>query len=1069
MTTIKLLRNNAKQIAKIFAAIIIAAIFFESPIFTKTTAALSDADLDLYAANNIMFYDPDACKNGHNITGNCGGEVTGDSTEERFRNFVKQYAVVAMNLQIQYGVPWELPFAQAVMESNVGAGAGVDGGVADKGYYNWMGLTYGSSHFYNIDSSEDSYTTGHGGWSMYRSIQNMIAGFMVDFMRNGIYADAFQYTDPNNFDYKGFFMAEIEHYCPQIECADHETVYWPVVKQWTDLADEIAHENGWPTSAELAKEQNIPIGGDYPDLSDIHKQIDAEPHSLNIDCDGGTFNGGGGNGQGGNGNYSGDGSDVTWIGDSISAIRKSYYQTRLPNADYYVQSSKSFHYVSGEGSNTNGLDILKSVKESGKLRKNLVFALGSNNGAEGFYVTQEDIDTLLELASSCDRIILLTNYHRDYANTYNSNNELFKKTADENPKVILMDWKGEASKDPTGNMDDYVHPSAKGAELFADLIIEGLGMTKHDTDGQNDDCDCEETVNVSGGLTDEQAEKIVAHFKDSSNDDKWVPSLKKWNCVSMSTYFVQLFTDVEGQSILTGGSKKGCISCHNGVDVAEGLSAYGLEVGTEPRPFSIFSVSGPSTYASSTAGHTGVVLAVNGDDLTIIEAGWGSDGYAAVRHYDLNLMQDRKFAYLQDHMDWEALSQAIGENASNSTSSNATVAQSSVKWTDGWITSGFEGYEKKVLSGSGDSAHLGDFITDLPKGGGKGPNKILLHSTEGGDAGGDLEAIYSNGSGYPPHFTINMKAKKVYQHYPITKPADAIASHDNTAGIQIEIIGFSSPSYSNSEWYLYNENNYGQEEWEYLAKFLVALSAETGIPLKTSVDWTKESRLSVSAFQEYQGVLGHMHAPDNDHTDPGNIWPKLESLFSKFMGTGECGRGTVTEVPCYAQCDERWANSPYDSGCGGTVCTSGCGCASFAMMASGLTGKEYLPDEVCLYAGQQGMHACDENGNGIGSSWALPETIGEHFGIHAEDMGSPTVEQVSDALRDGWMIWTCGSGPEPFSNGGHCIGVRGITGDGKWLLANSAFGSCEETKWNKEWDPSEVYPNMGTFKKIKAQ
>ena len=252
MTTTKLLRNKVATIAKIVGAVAVAAILFQSPIFTKTTTALSDADLDLYAANNIMFYDPDACKDGHNITGNCGGEVEGDDTESRFRDFVKKYAVVAMNLQIQFGTPWELPFAQAVMESNVGAGGGVDGGVAALGYYNWMGLTYGGSHFYNIDSSEASYTTSHGGWSMYRSIQNMVAGFMVDFMRNGYYSDAFQYTDPNNFNYKAFFMAEIEHYCPQYECADHETVYWPVVEKWTKIADEVAAENGWPTSAELA-------------------------------------------------------------------------------------------------------------------------------------------------------------------------------------------------------------------------------------------------------------------------------------------------------------------------------------------------------------------------------------------------------------------------------------------------------------------------------------------------------------------------------------------------------------------------------------------------------------------------------------------------------------------------------------------------------------------------------------------------------------------------------------------------------------------------------------------------
>ena len=184
------------------------------------------------------------------------------------------------------------------------------------------------------------------------------------------------------------------------------------------------------------------------------------------------------------------------------------------------------------------------------------------------------------------------------------------------------------------------------------------------------------SASASGGLNDDLAQKIVEHFKDSSNDDKWTPSLTKWNCVSLSTYFVQLFTNIDGKSALNGGGKKGCISCSNGVTVADGLAAYGVPVGTEPRPYSIFSVSGPSAYASGEAGHTGVVLAVNGTDLTIIEAGWGADGYAAVRHYDLNQMQDRKFAYLEDYMDWDALSKATGTKVTNNISSTEPTTPS---------------------------------------------------------------------------------------------------------------------------------------------------------------------------------------------------------------------------------------------------------------------------------------------------------------------------------------------------------------------------------------------------------
>ena len=201
----------------------------------------------------------------------------------------------------------------------------------------------------------------------------------------------------------------------------------------------------------------------------------------------------------------------------------------------------------------------------------------------------------------------------------------------------------------------------------------------------------ESTASVSGGLDDEMAQKIVEHFKNPANDDKWTVSLRKWNCVSLSTYFVQLFTNVGGQSALNGGSKKGCISCHNGVGVADGLASYGVPVGTEPRPFSIFSVSGPSAYASGSAGHTGVVLAVNGNDLTIIEAGWGADGYAAVRHYNLSQMQDRKFAYLEDVMDWDALSQAIGTRVSN----NISTTEQPTATIDNPVLAYLEEYDAK--------------------------------------------------------------------------------------------------------------------------------------------------------------------------------------------------------------------------------------------------------------------------------------------------------------------------------------------------------------------------------------
>lgn len=180
-----------------------------------------------------------------------------------------------------------------------------------------------------------------------------------------------------------------------------------------------------------------------------------------------------------------DGSNVTIIGDSMTQYDLEFYdgfiKQKLPNSDIHYQNGKSFKEASG--SNPGGLTILKELADQGKLRKILVFALGSNNGPDSVKVTQSDIDKLLDYAKSCDKIILLTNYKSSDEHLFDNNNELFKKAADSNDKVILVDWKGEASKDSTkylaqnecnGSNNFCIHPSKEGSKLWADLIYNAI-------------------------------------------------------------------------------------------------------------------------------------------------------------------------------------------------------------------------------------------------------------------------------------------------------------------------------------------------------------------------------------------------------------------------------------------------------------------------------------------------------------------------------------------------------------------------------------------------------------------
>jgi hypothetical protein len=165
--------------------------------------------------------------------------------------------------------------------------------------------------------------------------------------------------------------------------------------------------------------------------------------------------------------------------------------------------------------------------------------------------------------------------------------------------------------------------------------------------------------------------------------------------------------------------------------------------------------------------------------------------------------------------------------------------------------------------------------------------------------------------------------------------------------------------------------------------------------------------------------------------------------------------------PVYLQCDPRWGTLRFGSegihgSTGSTICGAGCGPASFAMMATALLGREITPADTSDVAGKAGMYVA-----GSGSSHAVTQVLAEHYGLQYEHISTSratVVEDVSRYLREGWMIHNSGggdygSGAAPYSKGGHYIGIRGITAEGKWLIADSASQSRDQ---NKEWDPQDV-------------
>ena len=146
-----------------------------------------------------------------------------------------------------------------------------------------------------------------------------------------------------------------------------------------------------------------------------------------------------------------------------------------------------------------------------------------------------------------------------------------------------------------------------------------------------------------------------------------------------------------------------------------------------------------------------------------------------------------------------------------------------------------------------------------------------------------------------------------------------------------------------------------------------------------------------------------------------------------------------TPVVYYNQFDSRWGDLPY--GRSGTIGTSGCGPASLAMVVATLADPGITPVEVAQWAVANGYRV-----EGSGSKRALIPDGGRHYGLQVESIGRDA-ERLVEALKEGKLVIAI-MNEGHFTRRGHFLVLRGVTGDGKILVADS--GSYRRT--NMEWD-----------------
>lgn len=147
----------------------------------------------------------------------------------------------------------------------------------------------------------------------------------------------------------------------------------------------------------------------------------------------------------------------------------------------------------------------------------------------------------------------------------------------------------------------------------------------------------------------------------------------------------------------------------------------------------------------------------------------------------------------------------------------------------------------------------------------------------------------------------------------------------------------------------------------------------------------------------------------------------------------------VTPVVYYNQTDARWGNKPY--GKTSTIGRAGCGPTALAIAVASLTTNKVTPYDVAQWSAANGG-LCE----GSGSYHSLIPNGGRYYGLTVISIGRDGKKLV-EALQEGKLAIAIMSKGH-FTSGGHFIVLRGVTEDGKILVADPA----SVKRSNKEWD-----------------
>jgi len=150
-------------------------------------------------------------------------------------------------------------------------------------------------------------------------------------------------------------------------------------------------------------------------------------------------------------------------GEEIDGFGDSMMVASVHAMDYYFPG-----IVMDAKSNRRWGDALAALQTRGEsLRRAVVLAFGTNAG-----VDEQVLGQVLDRVGPNRMVVLVTIYGR--ATWIDEANAALARAAAARPNVVLADWSSAIRANPGHLQSDGIHPSIKGAHLFAKTIRAAL-------------------------------------------------------------------------------------------------------------------------------------------------------------------------------------------------------------------------------------------------------------------------------------------------------------------------------------------------------------------------------------------------------------------------------------------------------------------------------------------------------------------------------------------------------------------------------------------------------------------